>query len=66
MAARTQKVKEENFFEALSLLSAERGIPASELTEKIAKAIETGASVNVVASPAEDRTSVQLTWSAGL
>ncbi len=26
----------------------------------------TGASVNVVASPAEDRTSVQLTWSAGL
>lgn len=26
----------------------------------------TGASVNVVASPSEDRTSVQLTWSAGL
>lgn len=41
MAARkNNKVPEENFFEALTLLSQERGIPAEELMAKIAKAIE--------------------------
>ncbi|MBQ8612325.1 MAG: transcription termination/antitermination protein NusA [Oscillospiraceae bacterium] len=39
MAARN-KMPEENFFDALELLSRERGIPVEELKERIRKAIE--------------------------
>ena len=39
MAARN-KMPEENFFDALEMLSRERGIPVEELKDRIKKAIE--------------------------
>ena len=39
MAAKN-KMPEENFFDALEMLSRERGIPKEELMSRIAKAME--------------------------
>ena len=41
MASRKLKMPEENFFDALEMLSRERGIPTAELINRIGKAIET-------------------------